>query len=100
MKRVASGIPPMIAVDRKSSRPLHKQIYEAYRVAIVNGVLRPGHRVPSSRELAAQLEVSRFPVVNAYAQLLAEGYFESRTGSGTVVSSLLPDRVASKHNND
>jgi GntR family transcriptional regulator/MocR family aminotransferase len=90
----------MIAVDRRSSRPLHKQIYDAYRVAVVDGVLRPGHRVPSSRELATQLEVSRFPVVNAYAQLLAEGYFESRAGSGTVISSLLPDRFAGKQNSD
>jgi len=94
MKRVASGLPQMIAIDRKSSTPLHKQIYDAYRVAVVDGILRPGHRVPSSRELAAELAVSRFPVVNAYAQLLAEGYFKSRAGSGTVVSNLLPERVA------
>jgi GntR family transcriptional regulator / MocR family aminotransferase len=87
----------MIAIDRKSPRPLHKQIYDAYRVAVVDGTLRPGHRVPSSRELAGELGVSRFPVVNAYAQLLAEGYFTSRAGSGTVVSHLLPERfVGSK----
>jgi GntR family transcriptional regulator / MocR family aminotransferase len=91
----------MIAIDRTSSTPLHKQIYNAYRVAVVDGILRPGHRVPSSRELAAELAVSRFPVVNAYAQLLAEGYFSSRAGSGTVVSTLLPERFAvSKQNND
>ncbi len=87
----------MIAIDRKSSTALHKQIYDAYRVAVVDGILRPGHRVPSSRELASELEVSRFPVVNAYAQLLAEGYFESRVGSGTVVSNLLPERYPSNN---
>src|SRR5271163_4966652 len=94
MKKVASGILPMIAIDRKSSKALHQQIYDAYRLAVVDSTLRPGHRVPSSRELASELEVSRFPVVNAYAQLLAEGYFESRVGSGTVVSNLLPERFA------
>jgi GntR family transcriptional regulator/MocR family aminotransferase len=96
MKRVASGILPMIAVDRKAAKALHRQIYDAYRTAIVDGSLRPGQRIPSTRVLAAELGVSRFPVLNAYAQLLAEGYFESRVGAGTVVSnSLLNQSMAS-----
>src|SRR5580692_4662835 len=96
MKRVASGILLMIAVDRKASKSLHRQIYDAYRTAIVDGSLRPGQRIPSTRVLAAELGVSRFPVLNAYAQLLAEGYFESRVGAGTVVSnSLLNQSMAS-----
>jgi GntR family transcriptional regulator / MocR family aminotransferase len=95
MKRVASGILPIIAVDRKSPKALHRQIYDAYRTAIVEGSLRPGQRMPSSRALASEIRVSRFPVLNAYAQLLAEGYFESRVGAGTVVSSLLPDQLPS-----
>jgi GntR family transcriptional regulator / MocR family aminotransferase len=96
MKRVASGILPMIAVNRKAPVALHKQIYDAYRTAIVDGRLRPGERVPSTRVLASEISVSRFPVVNAYAQLLAEGYFESRVGAGTVVSSSLPEQLASR----
>src|ERR1035438_4903748 len=95
MKRVASGILPMIAVNRKARKALHQQIYDAYRAAIVDGSLRPGQRVPSTRVLASELGVSRFPVVNAYAQLLAEGYFESRVGAGTVVSSSLPEQFTS-----
>ncbi len=91
MKRVGSGVLPMIAVDRKARTPLHRQIYDAYRAAIVDGSLRRGQRIPSTRVLASELGVSRFPVLNAYAQLLAEGYLESRIGAGTVVSSLLPD---------
>jgi GntR family transcriptional regulator/MocR family aminotransferase len=87
MKRVASGILPLVAVDRMAPKALHKQIYDAYRGAIVNGSLRPRQRIPSSRVLASELGVSRFPVLNAYAQLLAEGYLESRVGAGTVVSS-------------
>ncbi|HEY6303541.1 MAG TPA: PLP-dependent aminotransferase family protein [Terriglobales bacterium] len=95
MNRAASGILPMIAVDRKTPKALHRQIYDAYRGAIVEGHLRSGQRIPSTRVLASEIGVSRFPVLNAYAQLLAEGYFESRVGSGTVVSSLLPDQVTS-----
>jgi GntR family transcriptional regulator / MocR family aminotransferase len=95
MNRVASGILPMIAVDRKAPKPLHRQIYDGYRTAVVDGRLRPGQRIPSTRVLASELGVSRFPVLNAYAQLLAEGYFESRVGAGTVVSSSLPDLLTS-----
>ena len=91
MKRVASGILPMIAVDRKAPTALHRQIYDRYRAAIVDGSLRRGQRIPSTRVLAFELGVSRFPVLNAYAQLLAEGYVEIRVGAGTVVSSSLPD---------
>jgi GntR family transcriptional regulator / MocR family aminotransferase len=93
MKRVASGILPLIAVDRKAPKALHKQIYDAYRAAIVDGSLRPRQRIPSTRVLASELGVSRFPVLNAYAQLLAEGYLESRVGAGTFVSSSLPDQL-------
>src|SRR6202521_5316851 len=95
MKRVASGILPMIAVNRKAPRALHRQIYDAYRAAIVNGSLRAGQRIPSTRVLAVEIRVSRFPVLNAYAQLLAEGYLESHVGAGTVVSSSLPEQLTS-----
>jgi len=95
MKRVASAILPIIAIDRKVSTALHRQIYDSYRAAIVDSRLRPGQRIPSTRVLASEIGVSRFPVLNAYAQLLAEGYFESRVGAGTVVSSSLPDQLTS-----
>lgn len=81
----------MIALDRKSKRALHQQIYDAFRDAIVSGRLRAGQRVPSTRVSASELGVSRFPVLTAYSQLLAEGYFESHVGSGTVVSSCVPE---------
>jgi GntR family transcriptional regulator / MocR family aminotransferase len=85
----------MIAVDRGSSRALHRQIYDTYRGAIVDGSLRPGQRIPSTRVLASETGVSRFPVLNAYAQLLAEGYLESRVGAGTIVSCSLPEQLTS-----
>ena len=92
MKRIASGILPLLAIDQKSRTALHKQIYDGYRDAIVNGLLRSGQRIPSTRTLAIELGISRSPVLNAYAQLLAEGYLESRVGAGTVICKTLPDR--------
>ena len=75
--------------------PLHKQIYDGYRDAILRGDLKPGQQITSSRTFAAELHVSRFPVLNAYAQLLAEGYFESRVGAGTFISASLPEQLMS-----
>ena len=93
MKRIAPAIHPVIAVDRGSPKALHRQIYDAYRAAILDGSLHPRQRIPSSRSLASELGVSRFPVLNAYAQLLAEGYLESRIGAGTLVSRSLPEQL-------
>lgn len=92
MKKAPSAIVPIIAIDRKSRTALHRQIYDAYRSAIVEHRLQPGQRIPSTRLLASELGVSRFPLLNAYAQLLAEGYFESKVGAGTIVSSSLPEQ--------
>ena len=96
MKKVASGIGPVIQIQKRNSSSLYRQVYEGYRKAIVEGSLRTGQRVPSTRVLAVELGISRMPVLNAYAQLLAEGYFESRVGSGTVVSKALPERLGKK----
>lgn len=93
MKKVSSAILPIIAIDRRGPRPLHRQVYDGYRAAIVDGTLRAGQRVPSTRMLAAELGISRIPILNAYSQLLAEGYFQSRVGAGTVVSPALSDPV-------
>lgn len=90
---MSSGLVPIIQIDRRAREPLHRQIYNAYRTAIVGRALRPKERVPSTRTLASELGVSRIPVLNAYAQLLAEGYFEARVGAGTVISSTLPEQV-------
>ncbi|HTS36879.1 MAG TPA: PLP-dependent aminotransferase family protein [Candidatus Solibacter sp.] len=97
MPKLPSSTSPLISIDRKAEAPLYRQIYDAYRVAILNRNLRAGHRVPSTRALASELGISRIPVLNAYAQLLAEGYFESRIGAGTIVSNSLPDDEALSH---
>jgi len=92
MRRVASGFSPVITLDRRNGKPLHKQVYEAFCAAIVGRNLRAGQKVPSSRSLAVELKISRIPILTAYSQLHAEGYFETRSGSGTFVSSSLPDQ--------
>ena len=93
MKKAPSGLAPVIQVQKRASNSLYRQVYEGYRKAILDGSLRTGQRVPSTRVLALELRISRMPVLDAYAQLLAEGYFESRVGSGTVVSRSLPERT-------
>ena len=93
MRKTASGFWPVIAVDRKAAKPLHKQIYDAYRALIVGRSLHTGQQVPSTRALAAELRISRIPVLTAYTQLLAEGYFEARVGAGTFVCASLPEQM-------
>ena len=88
-----SGAPFIMLDDRNSAVPLYRQIYENIRDAILNGDASPGIRLPASRTLATQLDVSRLTVVNAYDQLLAEGYLEGKAGSGTFVASELPDEL-------
>ena len=80
-----------LPLDRSSGVPIHRQIYEGLRRAILDGLLRPGQRVPSTRALAVELDVSRLPVLTAYDQLLHEGYLDARIGSGTFVSGAVPD---------
>lgn len=79
-----------IELDRDADTPLHQQIDRAFRRAILEGRLAGGSRIPSSRALAEQLDVSRLTVVSAFEQLTAEGYLESRVGSGTTVTRALP----------
>jgi GntR family transcriptional regulator / MocR family aminotransferase len=95
MKKVPGAFSPVVAVDRKAAKPLHRQIYDSYRAMIVGGNLRAGQQIPSTRALASELGVSRIPVLTAYAQLLAEGYFEARVGAGTFVCSSLPEQLTS-----
>src|SRR5688572_21930240 len=87
MKRSPAGLGPVVALARERGRPLHKQVYEGYREAILDGRLRAGQRLPSTRTLAQELQISRLPLVIAFEQLLAEGYIESRVGAGSFVSS-------------
>jgi GntR family transcriptional regulator/MocR family aminotransferase len=81
-------------INRAAPVPLQRQIYDGWRQAILSGRFRGGDRVPSTREHAAALGVSRVTVTAAYDQLVGEGYFEPVTGSGTFIARELPDYPA------
>jgi GntR family transcriptional regulator/MocR family aminotransferase len=74
--------------------PLFSQVYAGLRKAILSGTVQSGGRLPSTRDLAQQLGISRTVVVLAYEQLLAEGFAEGRSGSGTYVSTDVGPRRA------
>ncbi|HKF35715.1 MAG TPA: GntR family transcriptional regulator [Ktedonobacteraceae bacterium] len=75
-----------IAIDRSRDTSLIRQVYDQVRLRITRGDLQAGEQLPSTRQLAADLHVSRIVILEAYGQLLAEGYIESREGSGTYVA--------------
>src|SRR5262245_11895887 len=81
----------LIRIDPRAREGLQQQVYIEVRRAILDGVLVPGTRLPSSRGLAADLNVSRTTTLLAYEQLLSEGYLAARHGSGTFVSRELPE---------
>ena len=80
-------------VDRDGAAPIFRQIYLQIRSAILSRTFPPGTKVPSTRTLASRLSVARASVVSAYEQLLAEGYLAGKVGSGTYISSDLPEAL-------
>ncbi len=83
MATVPTG--PELLLDLEPRGPLRERVEGALRAAIRAGRVRPGDRLPATRALASELGVSRWVVVEAYAQLTAEGWLEGRPGSGTRV---------------
>jgi GntR family transcriptional regulator/MocR family aminotransferase len=74
-----------LSVTKENDIPLIRQVYDQIKHRILNGQLKGGERIPSSRELAANLCISRNVVLEAYEQLIAEGFIETKQGSGTFV---------------
>src|SRR6185295_3543962 len=92
MSKIATSLPTAgIALDRLSDTALYRQLYDQLRDAILSGRLGPGTRLPSTRELADDLDIARNTVLNTFEQLYAESYLERRVGDGTYVSHQLPD---------
>src|ERR1044072_7774229 len=77
--------------DKKSEAALYQQFYEAIRAAILARQFPPGYRLPATRTAARESGVSRNTITAAYDQLAAEGYLETRAGSGTFVSEKIPE---------
>ena len=82
-----------LALDRGDGEPLHVQLTQGLRERILTGRITPGAKLPSSRQFAAELGVSRVTIVTAIDQLVSEGYAEGRHGSGVYVSADLPEEV-------
>lgn len=80
-----------LSLDRHSAAPLHVQIFDQIRQAIIQGQLSKAARLPPSRQLALELAVSRNTIVLVYERLLAEGYASGRVGAGTYIAAVLPE---------
>jgi GntR family transcriptional regulator / MocR family aminotransferase len=87
-----------LGLDRRDGASFQSQIARQVRELVLAGRLKPGAKLPSSRALSEQLVVARATVVEAYEQLLGEGYLETRRGSGTAVAAELPETLLTSNN--
>jgi GntR family transcriptional regulator / MocR family aminotransferase len=94
--KTSSGLELLVALDRMSPDPLHRQLERALRAAIRDGRLESGSALPSSRALASQLGVSRGIVVETYEQLVAEGYVVTQPGGSTRIAHAASGAPASR----
>lgn len=85
MKSPAGLLLSAIELDRASAIPLYRQLYLQIRKQILSGKMQGGVRLPSTRTLSKELALSRITILNAFDQLIAEGFLASRTGAGTYV---------------
>ncbi|MEM7292333.1 MAG: PLP-dependent aminotransferase family protein [Pseudomonadota bacterium] len=89
--KLAGGVSiDWISLSNSAKTTLFQQLCDQLRDAVLAGNLAPGSRLPSTRVLAREARVSRNTAVNAYQQLIAEGYLVSQTGSGTRVADVVP----------
>lgn len=85
-----------LRLDPSGPVPMFRQLYDAIKQAVLAGTLGVGTQLPPTRELAQLLSVSRQTVLNAYAQLMAEGFLSGTVGRGTFISDKLPLPPAGK----
>ena len=83
----------VIDLGEGGKAPAYQRLAEAIREGILSARFRPGEKLPPTRTLAANLSLARNTVLEAYEQLIAEGYLTARHGSGTFVAKDLPDRA-------
>jgi GntR family transcriptional regulator / MocR family aminotransferase len=83
----------LILPSREAKMPAVRWLYAALRAGILAGRLRPGSRLPATRDLATQYGLSRGTVISAFEELKSEGYLNGSRGSGTYVSSVLPENL-------
>ena len=78
----------MPSIDKNSSVPFYRQVYEQISRGIETGVYSPGKKLPSIRECARELGVSNTTIELAYQRLCEEGYVQARRGSGYTICAL------------
>ncbi len=81
-----------LKINYSSDVPLYKQLYDTFRQSILEGKFLPGQKLPGTRSIAAELNISRNTVTLAFEQLLIEGYIKGKIGAGTFVNEI-PDNV-------
>jgi GntR family transcriptional regulator/MocR family aminotransferase len=79
----------VISLPSDSNLPVYKKVSDGLREAILSGRLKPGEKLPSTRELADSLHISRFTVIRSYEELISQGYIVTSSGSGTYVNPTL-----------
>ncbi|HCP54613.1 MULTISPECIES: PLP-dependent aminotransferase family protein [Pseudomonas] len=97
MKSPAGLLLSGVELDRTSTTPLYRQLYLQIRKQILTGRLQGGTRLPSTRTLSKELELSRITILNAFDQLTAEGFLASRSGAGTYVDSEWDSRAIAEN---
>lgn len=95
--RVRGDLGPLLTLpDDGRGGPLQQRLFDRLRAAILDGILAPGDRLPSTRTLARDLGLSRNTALAAIERLTAEGYLEARVGSGTYVTGKLPEEYGAR----
>jgi len=87
-KVMSRGFSPIVSFDRKRKRPIHEQIAEALRLAIIEGRIQAGTRLASTRVLATDWAASRNTVLQVFETLTAEGFLSAHVGDGTYVTDI------------
>ncbi|MCG2574773.1 PLP-dependent aminotransferase family protein [Acinetobacter sp. ME22] len=85
----------LLTLHQDTNGKLHQRLCRCLRKAIIEGVIQPKTRLPASRDLANELNISRNTILAAYEQLRAEGYLETRIGHGTLVVENIPESYLS-----
>ena len=78
----------MILIDFKDSRPIYEQVFDKFRLLILNGVLKSEDKMPSVRTLAMELSINPNTIQRAYGELERQGYIYTVKGRGNFVSEI------------
>ena len=83
-------------IERRADAPLHRQLYDRLVGEIASGSIKPGEKLPSTRDFARLLGVSRNTILLAFDHMTSEGFLQPMTGSGTYVARELPEQMPEK----